>query len=118
MTGDHRAVELPVIGMAMIDRGVAVQVATLPEDVWMFEDTKRFAKAIKVLAEKGENADLMAVMNLIGSENDDVTTLMEAGQLGFTSVGYKQKEAILYRNCLCSNNLYLFNINNDVLFIC
>jgi len=95
MTGDHRELELTLIGMAMKDMGIANQIAALPDDVWMFEDTKRFVKAIRELVSKNEIADLITITNIIGTENDDVVNLMQASQLGFTTVGYKQMETML-----------------------
>jgi hypothetical protein len=72
MTGDHRELELTLIGMAMKDMGIANQIAALPDDVWMFEDTKRFVKAIRELVSKNEIADLIAITIVIATENDDV----------------------------------------------
>lgn len=92
---DHRELELTAIGMALNSKQVASQISTLPIGVWLFEDTAKIANAIKTIVMKGEEPTLLSVTDLLGSDNAEIATLMNAGALGFAPSGYKQVEGML-----------------------
>lgn len=87
-----REAELTVIGMAMNDKSVAMDLVSLPNDVFSTDDLIGVKKAIEVLLAKNTTPDLVT----LGTEcPNDVTSLVEASQLGFMPSNYNHMKSVL-----------------------
>ena len=90
---DHRDIEMSVIGMGLSDYGVAMKIATLPDNAFFYEDTKRIHQAFKTLTQKGQHPDILSLSEQLS--DDDMGVVVQASAKGYTTVPYQQYESIL-----------------------
>lgn len=95
-TTRNREAELAALGVALQDRPCAVQLSSLPDDLFAYPDTIAAHKAIKRLISRGLVPDLITVSEEMRQDiPQPEEMLVEAMQKGFLPSMYAQYEGLL-----------------------
>ena len=90
--------ELTILGMGLMDPDCAAKLASLPDDLFSFPDTRAVFLGMKKIVSEHGRPDIVTVATAIEQMGLNVAveqTLLRAGSMTFTTVNYRQYETIL-----------------------
>ena len=90
--------ELAMLGMGLADPDCANRMASLPDDLFSFPDTRAVFLGIKKVITEHGRPDIVTVSTAIEQMGLNVAvenTLLKAGAMAYTTVNYRQYETIL-----------------------